>query len=93
MTLQIWEYKTCESKASVDKTDKRAWQMGDIVWVMTVDGEEMPRDEGLEKLGAKGWELVSVQIIQTMDWFSSTGDSQASYSAFPKSLYIFKRPA
>ena len=90
MSLEIWEYKTCESKAVVDKTEKRAWQMGDIVWVLTIDGEDVPRDEGLERLGAKGWELVAVQMIQTMDWFTQ-GDSQASRSAFPKSLYIFKR--
>ena len=91
MTLGIWEYKTCESKAIIDKTDKRAWQMGEIVWVITIDGEDVPRDEGLERLGAKGWELVAVQMLQTMDWFTE-GDSQASRSAFPKSLYVFKRP-
>ena len=65
--------------------------MGEIVWVITIDGEDVPRDEGLERLGAKGWELVAVQMLQTMDWFTE-GDSQASRSAFPKSLYVFKRP-
>lgn len=91
MTLPIWEYKTCESKAANDKTDKKMWQMGEIVWTLDIDGEEISRDEGLQKLGAKGWELVAVQVLQTMDWFSQ-GGSQATHSAFPKSLYIFKRP-
>ncbi|MEM9776262.1 MAG: hypothetical protein AAF902_16920 [Chloroflexota bacterium] len=91
MSLNIWEYKTCECKAISDKTDKRAWQMGDIVWVIDIDGDEFPRDEGLQKLGNKGWEMIGTQLMQTTDWFSNS-NSMASYSAFPKSLYIFKRP-
>ena len=92
MSLNIWEYKTCESKATFDKTDKKMWQVGELIWILEIDGEENPREEGLEKLGAKGWELVGVQVLQTMDWLTQ-GNSQASHSAFPKSLYIFKRPA
>ena len=91
MTLPFWEYKTCESKATNDKTDKKMWQMGEIIWILNIDGEEVLRDEGLQKLGAKGWELVAVQVLQTMDWFAQS-NSQATHSAFPKSLYIFKRP-
>ena len=87
MGLPFWEYKICTARLKV--TNKRTFSAGFRTighWTLIINEMEYGLEEGLAKMGEKGWELAGVQ---------NTKEGLAEGSAeekYPESLYIFKRP-
>ena len=85
MGLPFWEYKICDCVAKI--TDRGGlFRDKEGYWVLQVDGESFGLQEGLEKLGNKGWELAGIQTVRSED-------HQLPHDrTYPKSFYVFKRP-
>ncbi len=85
MTLPIWEYKICDCVAKI--TDVGGiFRDQEGYWILNIDGESMGLQEGLEKLGNKGWELAGIQTVRSED------HNRPHHHSYPKSFYVFKRP-
>ena len=66
MTLPIWEYKICDCTAKI--TDPGGFlREKEGYWIINIDGEVFGLQEGLEKLGSKGWELAGIQTVRSED--------------------------
>lgn len=85
MSLPIWEYKICDCAAQITKRGGLFREQKGF-WTLDIDGETTGLQEGLERLGQKGWELAGIQTVRTED------HDRPHQIGYPKSFYVFKRP-
>jgi hypothetical protein len=86
MTLSKWEYKICACQVKITHQSFFDSRKTEGYWTLDIDGVNYSLDDGLAKLGEKGWELAGVQTVRSGDWYKQ------GRLLVPESYYVFKRP-